>query len=662
MRLGLSALFLTAGLIAVNPAKSKDKNAVDPTATLRKVVNQKWNLKPRYTVGQKRYYRLWQTIESLDQSGYVRSRSQWRGDFQREVKSVEPNGKAYEQITWKSVGLRSWNNETARFDQAIPVPWAEGFSYLFSAEEGYAEFDQRIDYSALPKSMFGFAFRGALQVTAHVEFDYLRSSRHATIERLQLPGQLLQDVPEDGIVFPLDYPSVVTNSALERKHVQVGFLGLTVLNREPCGVLDYRQGPQDFSWNIITGQAADSTPTGMVPGGLKSWHYGVFFVRLSDGSLIQAELTEHHVQRNPLLRTPGAGPQYSLGIWTIREITEEDFEEGLASWSREQMPRVEMLSPGPAAASSKAGDSFVGLASREYDLRPKPSPKAKNFYRLTTTIYFHDKLGDLLGRRQWRGDFERRQDPKSIGGPVRDLITWKNVGYRVADGGFDVPFLPHTAPEWAQGFSYSFSPELGYEDFPWDHYSGIPKTLIGYQFKLHTVNAHFEFDFLRSSEHGALEKIRRVGDHVRVPDNGRVFSIDHPPVVVNSRFHRENVITTFLGFSQVNGEPCAVLEFRQGPQKFSWDRLTEPQKTEHTELTSRQYGLLFVRLTDGSLLRGDFSERGILRTKPQGGEEQPGYFVAIFELEKITLDEFRRGQGSWDQEQPKHPAGRVYDR
>jgi hypothetical protein len=303
---------------------------------LQKALSGQFDLKPKYTTGNQRYYRLWMTLEAFDPYGDLQARSQWRGDFQRVVESVDASGRAEERITWKNIGIRTWLTVEARYGAHEVLPWAEGFSYRFSAEDNYDELDW--DYSSLPGEFTGRIFRTAFQVSAHMEFDFLRSSRHAAIEKLRRVGEVLRNPPEEGEVFSLDFPPLFTNSRIERKHVQVGLLGLTLAKGEPCALLDYQQGPQDFSWTELAGPPEGESSHETVKVNLKSWQQGVFTVRVVDGSLAHGEFTEWHM----IKRAPAAGgaamANYSRGIWGVREIAAKDYAVGLESWGDEQIP------------------------------------------------------------------------------------------------------------------------------------------------------------------------------------------------------------------------------------------------------------------------------------------------------------------------------------
>lgn len=304
--------------------------------SLKKALARPFDLKPRYRKGQEQYQRMWMTIEVLDPFGNLQARNQWRGDLHRVVRDLDASGRAREKVTWKSVGVRDWLLSAGRYKPHRTVPFAEGFTYDFSVEDDYSELDW--DYSAIPRILLGRFFRVAFSVSAHLEFDFLRSSRHASIERLRHPGELLTDPPEGGKTFDLDFPPLFTDSRLERRHIQVGFLGLTLLDDAVCALVDCKQGPQDFFWNELVQSPGTEAGDQRFAVNLKSWQEGVFSSRIEDGSLVQGELTEWHM----IKRVPAAGgepvAEHSRGIWSIREISAGDYAAGLEGWSDEQTP------------------------------------------------------------------------------------------------------------------------------------------------------------------------------------------------------------------------------------------------------------------------------------------------------------------------------------
>jgi hypothetical protein len=653
-----------SGLRATEPADQEKAIKI-----LKGVLSREYHLKPNYKEGQRRSYRLWMTWERFDSYGNVSGRQQWRGDLERVVTSVDSSGRAEEKVTWKNVGLRNWVMNDDKYGPHQALPWAEGFSYQFSAEDDYSEIHW--EYPNIPNDMLGFMFRGGLQVSAHYEFDFMRSSRHAAIEKLRRAGELLRHTPEEGKAFNLDFPPLITNSRLERKNVQVGFLGLTLANDEPCALIDYRQGPQNFSWITQPSEGARLSTQ------MESLQRGMFAVRLADGSLVNGELVEDHIVKSTLV---------GRGVLSIREITPEEFAKGLKNWEKEQAPvprfRREVGEsavpsfPGDAEWVDTAGNQrpkegrsdalsqIRDLLKLEYNLKPKFSKGGRRYYRLWMTIESPGPRGNTAERNQWRGDFERVVISVDPSDRAEEEVTWRNVGVRrwLLDEG---KYASHQPLPWADGFSYRFSMEDSYEELDWD-YSSIPKNVAGFVFRaILQVTAHYEFDFLRSSRHASIEKLRYVGAVLRdPPEEGQVFNLDFPPVFTNSRLERKHVEIGVLGLAWADDEPCALIDYRQGPQRFSWTMTTaageqaEPVSV-NTELTSRQEGVFVVRLEDGSLVNGWLAESTIQRITPAGGGEPTGrYTRGIWHIREITSEEFAGGLKDWENEQTPTPQFR----
>lgn len=310
---------------------SANKTTVD-LDLVKKVLASEFDLKPRLVPGTRSFYRYWQTVEIFDPFGAVLHRFQWRGDLSR---TVEDDLK--ESISWHSVGSRFWNPAASRYEPYRELDYARGFSYKLSIEDEYD--DLNWDYSSVPKSIEGSTFRQAFTVTAHFEFDFLRSVKHGAIQKLTRIGDLLSESPEEGQTFSLSFPPVVTNSILKREKVHVGFLGLNHFEGEPCALLQFRQGPQKFSWDGIEGP--DVTAVGQYEDNvwhkeLTSWQFGQLALRLSDGGLAEGELLENHMIKRSNPAGDEVMPINSRGIWTIRQISEAEYSSGLEGWNDDQ--------------------------------------------------------------------------------------------------------------------------------------------------------------------------------------------------------------------------------------------------------------------------------------------------------------------------------------
>jgi hypothetical protein len=317
----------------MNPALGRTEADLDE---LKRILESKFDLRQRVEPGKRSFHRLWQTIEIFDPFGEVVHRNQWRGDFQRTIESVDESGKAEESISWHSVGVRFWLPDESKYGPHKELDYSKGFSYSLSIEDDYNDLDW--NYSGVPKSVEGSIFRQAFQVSAHFEFDFMRSVKHAGIDQLQKIGDLISRTPEEGHQFSLSFPPIVTNSLLERRNVHIGFLGLNQINGEPCAILYYRQGPQKFSWDGIENAdiTAENPPPDIWHKDLTSWQQGHFCVRLKDGTLAEGEFSENHMIKRARPDGTDPTPVQSRGIWSITEISKEDYSNGLQDWYLDQ--------------------------------------------------------------------------------------------------------------------------------------------------------------------------------------------------------------------------------------------------------------------------------------------------------------------------------------
>ncbi|MGH2785565.1 MAG: hypothetical protein ACRDJ1_09900 [Actinomycetota bacterium] len=268
----------------------------------------------------------------------------------------------------------------------------------------------------------------------------------------------------------------------------------------------------------------------------------------------------------------------------------------------------------------------LALLDQEFDLRYRPQPGDRSHYRLTIVYQPLTSLGARVHREEWAGDFERLVEAVD-GQRVTETITWRHFSRRFADG--DEEYGEAESFPWAEGLAYKFSAEDSYADFHWG-YDHFPRDLMGFNAMLLTIDAHFEFDFLRSSHHGAIESLRRIGDRVVVPDTGTPFEIRFDPLIVTPGFNKQNLRTGFEGISQVDGEPTAIVSFDMDPSPFTM-MLMENELSQSSTFN----GILTIRLSDGALERGSFCEYVF---------NSGGCINAVYELTRI--DEARYASGA----------------
>jgi len=296
--------------------------------------------------------------------------------------------------------------------------------------------------------------------------------------------------------------------------------------------------------------------------------------------------------------------------------------------------------PSPSSASSLA--KLKPSLTQTYDLKPKYKQGEVCYQRLVIVYHALDSAGHIVNRNEVRGDLERRVESVLPDGKAYEQIRWKNWASRSAPGATGA-YGPYQFYDWAEGFSYRFSAEDPHDKFHWN-YEKFPKTMQAYLVLMHTVDAHFEFDYLRSSYHGAIEKLRRIGDEVEAPDSHQRFTINFPPLVPNSHLDKTNVYTEFIGLTYAGGEPCAILAHRQGPGDFWLDFAVGPGQTRRSEITSSFAGNLYVRLSNGTLVHGDFVE-WVFSKMPGPDPNKPNhqYMRGDYNIDEISREEYLKG-------------------
>lgn len=298
----------------------------------------------------------------------------------------------------------------------------------------------------------------------------------------------------------------------------------------------------------------------------------------------------------------------------------------------------------PPATSTAPAPRLKSFLTQAYDLKPKYKKGAVRYQRLVIVYYAMDAAGHVVNRNEVRASIERRVESVLPDGKAYEQIAWKNWASRMAQGATGA-YGPYQRCEWAEGFSYRFSAEDPHDKFHWN-YEKFPKTMQAYLILMHTVDAHFEFDYLRSSYHGAIEKLRRIGDEVEAPDSHQRFTINFPPLVPNSYLDKKDVYTKFIGLTVAGGEPCAILAHRQGPGDFWLDFAVGSEQTRRSEITSTFAGNLYVRLSDGSLVHGDFVEW--VSSKMAGPSPERAIYAYTrgdYSIDEISREEYVKGIG-----------------
>lgn len=303
-------------------------------------------------------------------------------------------------------------------------------------------------------------------------------------------------------------------------------------------------------------------------------------------------------------------------------------------WGGSLLALLCFLPPGPAAELGSQGVTAQQTTERSYDLTPRYQKGQTSFYRFTQTAHFLSETG-VLARTRQSADFKREVVEVREDGSAVERITWRHYAMATGPGRKGALSEPEHPP-WAKDFSYLFSAEDSHKDFHWD-YSAIPVTAMGDGFMTYTINAHFEFDFLRSRAHGAIDQLHRVGDSVLVPDTDHPFDIRLRATPQAWTCIKRDHTLTFQGLSVCGGHPCAVLEF------WTWldvvAHLGEgDQKVDRQGFTQFD-GHLYVDLRDGSLWKGDFNEWVTLPILGATGKEVSRLYVE-YRIGRTTAEAF----------------------
>ncbi len=282
-----------------------------------------------------------------------------------------------------------------------------------------------------------------------------------------------------------------------------------------------------------------------------------------------------------------------------------------------------MSNQAQTVATESENELLARLADQEYRLLPRCVVGCKSHYRLTTVQHHLDEGHSILRRIRTSGDFERCTMAVRPDGAGVEQITWK--AFSVAEGkGRAGTWAPAIHLPESSDFSYQFCAEDSYEAFHWS-YNALPKTALGDSFMLHTVNAHFEFDFLRSRHHGAIEKLRRIGDSLVIPDNDRQFVLRLRAAPLAWFCTKRDFNVEFVGLSFAAGQLAGIVAFS------SWlDVLTHAghnEKNTESPGNTQFAGHLYVDLSDNSILHADFDEWVCLPALVPNGPLYSRFFV-----------------------------------
>jgi hypothetical protein len=277
--------------------------------------------------------------------------------------------------------------------------------------------------------------------------------------------------------------------------------------------------------------------------------------------------------------------------------------------------------------------------AKDYDLSLSDHEGDVDYFQMKTIYYHGNHLGIMKDRDEVWGTFQREVLNVNQESFVAKY-TWKDVrvGYS--------PTLKEEITDWkplsfAEGFMYEIDlQDPGFVLAPVDS-TNIPKTLEGMRFWVKLMDAHAQFELLRTETNGSISQIKKIGDRVSTPGAHQGGGWDFPPLVTDSSFANGDYDTIFTGLSMIDGKTCAVLEYINADSKVSSKMQVTPKMFFKQDGTSNFWGHIYVDLGSGKLLKGDLYEYVIVQIEgPPLSASMRLFERRLVEIEKITKNEY----------------------
>lgn len=285
------------------------------------------------------------------------------------------------------------------------------------------------------------------------------------------------------------------------------------------------------------------------------------------------------------------------------------------------------------------GPNIETHLAKGYDLSFNDREGDVDYFRMKTIYYHGDHLGIMKDRDEVLGIFQRQVLTVNQESFVTKY-TWKNV--RVGHS----PTIKEDITEWqhlsfAEGFTYEI--DLNEPSFllsPVDH-TNIPKTLLGLRFWVKLMDAHAQFELLRTETHGSISQIKKIGDRVSTPGAHQEGGWDFPPMITESTFANGDYDTMFTGLSIIDGNTCAILEYINADSRLNSKMQVTPKMVFDQDGTSNFWGHIYLDLETGKLIKGDLYEYVVVQVDgPPLPEPMRLFERRIVEIEKITKEEY----------------------
>jgi hypothetical protein len=295
-----------------------------------------------------------------------------------------------------------------------------------------------------------------------------------------------------------------------------------------------------------------------------------------------------------------------------------------------------------AALLVEAGVMFgqektIDLAA-EYDLSLRETSGDVSYYKMRTIYYHGNSLGITHSKDELISTF-KREAVNIENGTHLVRFSWKEakIGHqaKLQDKTTNWKVLPYAA-----GFTYQL--DFDNLDFPGQiDFSSIPSTLEGMKYMVNILDAHAQFDLLRTESAGGISQIKRTGDKISNPGAGESTAWDFNTFIQDSDFTNGEYDTMFTGISMVDEKKCAVLEYVNTESRISNKTEVTPKITVEQEGTSNFWGRIFIDLETGILVKGDLYEYVVMHATIPGQNQPMRLFERrLIEIWRISKEEF----------------------
>lgn len=282
-------------------------------------------------------------------------------------------------------------------------------------------------------------------------------------------------------------------------------------------------------------------------------------------------------------------------------------------------------------------ERIIDLAA-EYDLSFQEASGDVGYYKMRTVYYHGNSLGITHSREELISTF-KREAVKIEKGIHLVKFTWKEakIGQdkKIQGEISNWKILPYVS-----GFTYL----LDFENINFPDqidFSPIPGTLQGMKFMVNILDAHAQFDLLRTQSAGGINRIKKTGDKISNPGAGQSTSWDFNAFIQDSDFTNGEYDTMFTGVCILDGKKCAVLEYINSESRLSSRTQITPKMIIEQEGTSNFWGHIFIDLETGNLVKGDLYEYVIVHATMPGQSQQMRLFERrLIEIWRVSEEEF----------------------